>query len=362
MRIGLITYDFDPPIGGLGLHVKRLLHALPHDLSVTVLSPSANASVNVSSFAKMRWNKRGGCPVFSFTLLWSLTRFIRTHQIDILHVQSGSGGVFLLVKPSAPLIVTAHHTYIDEVHLVFKNPVKKMIKWIMSRLEKRTYTVADRIICVSADTASSLIKHYRIDAQKIVVIENSIDVHRFKVMPQRDRDPAHLLFIGRLEERKGVDVLLQAFLKLALAYPELALTLAGANLMGEWIPCFIKEHALGGRVHLPGQISDEQMMDLLATKTILVVPSRLEGFGLIAAEGMAAGIPVLISDTPGLRSIVRDGETGRIFRDDCASILEEMLHDRASLEKISQRAREEALVRFDPTRQAQEMGQIYTSL
>jgi glycosyltransferase involved in cell wall biosynthesis len=170
------------------------------------------------------------------------------------------------------------------------------------------------------------------------------------------------LYIGRLEERKGVMTLLQALKIVAEKDPEVSLTLAGANLMGDSIITFLKEHRLENRVHMTGRISDQQMIELLSSEGILIVPSLLEGFGLIAAEGMAAGIPVLVSDSPGLRSIVKDRETGYLFRssdaEDLARVLQEMVHD-GSINSVARRAREEALVRFDPAKQAGETIRVY---
>ncbi len=365
MRLGLISYDFDPPIGGLGIHVKRLVKAMKKespDLEVIVLSPSSQAGEGASNLARRRWNKKGGCPLFSLTLLWTLSAFVQKNSLDLLHAQSGSGGVFLVRKPSVPLIVTAHHTYIDEVHLVCMSPLKKITKWMMSRLEKRTYRLADCILCVSKDTARSLIEQYGISSEKITIIENSIDVDRFRNLSSSARNPKKLLYIGRLEKRKGVDVLLKAFRIVAEKDPDVSLTLAGANLIGDSIITFLKEHRLESRVHMTGRISDQQMIELLSSEGILIVPSLLEGFGLIAAEGMAAGIPVLVSDSPGLRSIVKDRETGYLFRssdaEDLARVLQEMVHD-GSINSVARRAREEALVRFDPAKQAGETIRVY---
>jgi len=279
LNIGVLTYDYDPPIGGLGVLAKTYVTALKSSNPSSrfiIISPSENADEHGSTLAQSRWNRAGGCPLFSLFTHIALPRIIAKHHFDVLHVHAGSGGVFLLKKPSCPVVVTSHHTYHQESTLVFdQSPLKRLWKKFMSLLEQRTYKIADSIVCVSADTRAELIDHYGIDPKKISVIENpvlqtspSIPLRPFDRLRVNERRGKHcfcrsagtspssrlptevlhqqakagtekglgvevesntILFVGRLEERKGIMLLLRAFCTLAKDFPTLKLKLIGRS-------------------------------------------------------------------------------------------------------------------------------------
>jgi colanic acid/amylovoran biosynthesis glycosyltransferase len=361
MTLGIVAYDYSPPIGGLGIVAKRLretlCHISPSDRSI-VISPSPGADVNSGFLARLWWKRPGGCPLFSLLLACTLSRIVCRHRIDILHVHAGSGGVFLLRHPPCPLVVTAHHTYLQEAEIVFKHQVmKRLWKKLMTRLERRTYVLADRITCVSQDTADFLISRYGIDEKKVSVIENGVDP-----LPVPSRFPSKasntILFVGRIEERKGIFVLLSAMALLHRTHAEVQLRLVGSNLLGDRLQETIRAQGLESVVTVVGYLHDPLMARELASSTVLVVPSLLEGFGLIAVQGMLADTCVVASDAPGLRSVVRDGTTGILFHsDDAASLagaLARVLGDSALRSRLESSARAEAGERFSFRRMAVE--------
>lgn len=370
LTVGVLTYDYDPAIGGLGALAKTYVHELRKqhpEARFIVISPSRNVDERGSLLGRLRWRKSGGCPLFSLSLLWSLRGIIRRHGIQLLHVHSGSGGVFLLRRPSCPVVVTAHHTYRQEVAIVFAgSAIRRIWKTWMAALEKRTYRLATRITCISADTAEELLENYAVPRDKITVIENPVPVaplDRFRGLPKSDRT---LLFVGRLEERKGVMLLLQAFLELKDRHPDLKLRLVGNNLIGHKIHRFIDDNALRSRVALLGYLHDPFRFREMSQATALVVPSLLEGFGLVAAEGMLLGTCVVASDAPGLRSIVEEGKTGFVFRsgdkDDLVRVLERVLLDGSLRSTVEQSARSIAEKRFDVPSRAHDLMALLRSV
>ncbi len=352
MRVGIVTYDYDPPIGGLGVVCKQVTNTLkklyPGDTYI-VLSPSTRSDDRVSKVAMFRWRKPGGCPIFSLILFFKLNFLIRKHTLDLLHAHSGSGGVFLLRKPLCPVVVTAHHTYLQEAEIVFAHSYpKRLWKTFMALLEKRTYAIADSITCVSKDTADFLEHRYCVPRSKITVIENA--VHDFRVHDHHKRESQSLLFIGRLEERKGIWTLLKAMEILHLSHPNLRLRLIGRNLLGNSLWNFIEKKNLQKCITVLGHVHDPLMKRELALATILVVPSLLEGFGLVAADAMACGTCVVVSDAPGLRSIVRNRDTGLVFRTgdsiDCARVIAEAIDLPELRHHVAESAKNDAIHRY----------------
>jgi glycosyltransferase involved in cell wall biosynthesis len=98
---------------------------------------------------------------------------------------------------------------------------------------------------------------------------------------------------------KGLDVLLDAFTRLAADDPDLELTLAGSDD----IASRCAGHEYGDRIRTPGFVSDEELREIYRAATVFCMPSRYEGFGLPALEAMAAGVPVVVSDAGALPEV-----------------------------------------------------------
>ncbi len=367
MKIGVFSYDFDPPVGGLGRSVKALFDTMKErytDHEFLLFSPSANAPKNVPAIARFWWKKKGGCPMFSLSLNTTLSRLVKRHQLDIMHVHSGSGGVFVLRKPACRLIVTSHHTYRQEMHTVFKrNSLRYIWKGWMAKFEERTYRLADKIICVSDDTRLALAMLYGIPAHKLCVIENSIDFGPLAPDTSVQKDGNTITFLGRLEERKGIWTLLKAFTRLARKYPRLKLRLAGDNMIGAPLERYVRQNNLQGSVEFLGKLHDPLFRREMKAATVVVVPSLIEGFGLVAAETMAAGTMVVASNSEGLRSIVKHGKTGLLFKtgdpDHCAAMIEQALLKSDERAIIERQAMKEARERFAIERQSQQTLECY---
>jgi|GEM_PF-934716 len=367
MRIAVVSYDYSPAIGGMGDCIRQSLvelRTLHPDHQWLVVSPSTNADIRVGGLARARWRKPFGCPLFSLSLFFSLHRILRTHSIDLVHIHAGSGGAFLLRKPFVPLLVTAHHTYMQEVRYVFQyRPLKRLTKWLMSLAERRTYQLAERITAVSADTRDALINDYGIDPKKIIVIENAVTV-----MDTASTSPTHpvILSIGRLEARKGTEVLLRAFQVFRLHYPNAELRLAGTNLMGEALQRLLDELGITSSVSLLGFIDTESMFRELRSATCIVVPSLLEGFGLLAAQAMMVGACVIVSDAPGLRSLVKHESTGLVFpSSDAPALAREMMkaaQNSTLRTQLGDAAKGDALARFSLTKRTADLFSEYLKL
>lgn len=363
MRIGILSYDYSPAIGGLGVVAQQMtqhLHASFPQHDYVVFSPSHGATEPVSRLARWRWKKKGGCPMFSLSLLWTLPRSIRKQGIDVLHVHAGSGGVWLLRKPPVPLVVTAHHSYAQEAATVYRgSPLSVLWKRLMAKLERRTYRFANHITCVSEDTRRVLVEAYGIEPEKISVVENAVDVEKFKPDSAVLKTPDTVLFAGRLEPRKGIWVFVRAMAAIRDAVPGVRFRFVGENLVGNKLLSVIRQQGLESACTFLGRVHEPFLIRELQSASVVVVPSLIEGFGLIAAEAMACGACVVASDCDGLRSILKNRETGMLFptgdAQACATTVSHVLLDAALRDRIAAGALSNARKRFSFSRQAAEM-------
>lgn len=366
-HIGIVSYDYDPPIGGLGVlvrtYVEEMRKLYPED-TYTVVSPSKNADEFGSQLGRTRYRKSGGCPLFSIALFFSLGGIVKKHSFDLVHVHSGSGGVFLLRKPPCKLVVTSHHTYRQEADLVFaRSPLKKLWKLFMALFESRTYHVADAIVCVSKDTADEIVTQYGVPATRVCVVENPVKVASAEALRSLPKNPNTILFVGRLETRKGVLLLLEAFQMLRQEVPSAKLRLVGFNLLGRQLESIIESRGLKDAVTTLGYVHDPYRFRETAEATAMVVPSTLEGFGLVAAEAMVLGTCVVASDAPGLRSIISNGRTGVSFpvgdARSCAQAMRLVLQDAEFRQTLVSAALLEAPIRFNVEKRSKDISDVY---
>ncbi|HUW48141.1 MAG TPA: glycosyltransferase family 4 protein [Patescibacteria group bacterium] len=155
-------------------------------------------------------------------------------------------------------------------------------------------------IAVSKATANDVVRHF---GPKIVsVVGNGIN------LSSSDNSERHAkrydsVFLGRIAEDKGVFELLQAWRIVMKKIPLAQLLLIGGIDKGlkNRILNLIKQARIDANVHISGYVSDDEMVQLLESSKIFVLPSHEEGFSLSAAEAMAVGLPCILSDLPALR-------------------------------------------------------------
>ncbi len=299
--IGFVSSDAPPFIGGMGRHVGSLIDGLRKEgMTVHVYDRSRREIMYAIG-------KNLG---FSFGIRFRLQAFIRKNNISILHVHSGPGGVLMPFFPrGVKVVVTANHTYAAQCRLP-----GQVWKKIFVALEKKTYQRADAIIAISEDTAESLRRDYGIPASRITVIGCGFDLTPWIAADSDTRKKDSCVFVGRPDTRKGWDILLAAWPSVRSAIPTATLTVVG------W-----KEEARDGMTFL-GRVSDADLPPLLGFSRLVVCPSRLEGFGLAAAESVAAGTPVLATLVPGLQRVIQPGRTGILIPPHPVSIAQSIVH------------------------------------
>jgi len=187
--------------------------------------------------------------------------------------------------------------------------------WLARRIIRR----ARLVICASAELADAA---RELGARTVRVIPSGVDVPDTVGEPD---EPPHVLYAGRLSPEKGV-------LELVEAARGLPLVVAGDGPLRDRVP-----GALGFVPH-------DRLLGLYERAAVVVCPSRREGFGVVCAEAMAHGRPVVASAVGGLKDLVLDGETGLLVPPgDVAALraaLERLLGDRGLRERLGVAARE----------------------
>lgn len=228
---------------------------------------------------------------------------------------------------------------------------------------------SDRIVADSETTRADLIHHFGADPARVEVVYAAADSYfstpasaseKEEALARWDISPGFLLFVGTQEPRKNLGFLLQVYEEwLDRGNPLLPLVLVGAK---GWLesarPCSMITSR--GRVVVTGYVSPAELRALYQSASILLVPSKYEGFGLPAAEAMSAGGVVLAARNSSLIEVV--GEGGVLLPLDDPGVwvdkMEEILQDQTLAESVQKRARGQA-ARFSWDATAKRLLEIY---
>ncbi|MDQ2677792.1 MAG: glycosyltransferase [Actinomycetota bacterium] len=215
----------------------------------------------------------------------------------------------------------------------FGRPQLELERWVLER-SGTLHAISEAI---RADV--ELTSEVRLDPDRVVVAPIGA-VDRFPTLGDTARTTAAgsgadgsdadttVLFVGRFEKRKGIDLLLAAVPSLLEQLPRVRVVTAGrTDLAGEhgrpYAEEFLERHdgaAWLDRVDLLGEIDDELLWQLYASADVLVAPSRFESFGLIYVEAMMAGIPVVAVDAGAAPEVVEHGATGLLVAADADAL------------------------------------------
>jgi glycosyltransferase involved in cell wall biosynthesis len=131
------------------------------------------------------------------------------------------------------------------------------------------------------------------------------------------RGRPYLLFLSRIHEKKGCDLLLEAFTRVAPSVPDLQLVVAGPDQVGlqARLQALAQQNGIAGRVHWPGMLSGDHKWGALRAAEAFVLPSHQENFGIVVVESLAAGRPVLISNQVNIWPDIENDGAGLIEED-----------------------------------------------
>lgn len=291
-----------------------------------------------------------------------LARRVRERGIEIIHAHVARDYLLAVLaskRSNAPLVLTRH----------LERPLKSLHRWTLSRVA--------RVIAVSEAVERALLEQKIFPAEKIRRIPNGVDVTRFERRAQsfnaesfRRRQGIkgrHLVGItGELREHKGQEDFIRAAQTVARELADVEFVIAGEDTSPRQeyrmhLEQLAGELGLQSRVHFTGWLTD--VAELLPALDVFVSSSRVEPFGLVMVEAMAAGVPVVATATGGAREIVEDGVTGKLVpvgdADALAVGVIALLKDEPKRLGMGEQARVRAQERFSLERMVAETEALY---
>ncbi|ASA78636.1 glycosyltransferase family 4 protein [Thermococcus sp. 5-4] len=306
MRVGIITYDFYPPIGGQGVYVYEIYRRLlDRDLMEIYVFSNRKNDLKNSFYASCPAIFGLGPILFSVYINLRIKEWVRQNELDVVHIQGGPGGVFLLINPGVPVVYTAHHTYAQQYRYFGRRFYKLLMK-----LEKHGYVMAKKIIAVSSTTKSSLTDDYDVPSEKITLLPNGVDFHIFRPLSRVKKVPYSILYVGRLDKRKGLYYLIKAMKHITKELPTARLYIIGSGHLRNNLEQLIKNERVNNNVVFLGNVPLDDLVKWYNKAEVFVLPSLFEGFGIVVLEAIACGTPVVGTNVPGIVDIIEHEKTG----------------------------------------------------
>ena len=222
-------------------------------------------------------------------------------KFDLLHVHEPEVPILasqIVAKASCPIVATFHALYpetamaktIGTIRIPYSRPIFNKLTVMTAVSEVASQFVGDQT------------------KKRIHIIPNGIDLKKY-IRRESVKVNPNIVYIGRLEKRKGVNYLLKAFVELKKTHPNLILNIAGDGPEKPKLKAFVKEKELTNVV-FHGQVDDQKKIELLASASVFCSPALYgESFGIVLLEAMAMGVPIVAGNNPGYAALMKDRGT-----------------------------------------------------
>ncbi|WP_448006666.1 glycosyltransferase family 4 protein [Agromyces bauzanensis] len=373
-RIALISSSYAPHFGGVEEHVRQVareLSSLGHVVEVWTVDRGERLGTRVIEGILVRYlptplPARSVRAVAAFAggfpgawLRWvEAFRRLRPH---VLHVQCfGPNGLYALAlhrRFGAALVVTSHGETVADDRGVFR--ASALLRFGLRRAIARAAAVTAPSEFVLDDLRTA----YGLSGG--VVVPNGVDLGIHGVPSAAGATSGrYLLGVGRLGVMKGFDLLLKAF-AVADLDSAIRLVIGGDGPQRESLEELVNELGLRKRVVLVGRLSPQGVVDAMAGALAVVVPSRMEAFGIVALEAWRAGTALIMTNRGGAPEFVRDGIDGLLVDPENSPALADALSRVAGNPALRRSLAEEGQRRvrgFTWRRVAQEYERIYRAV
>ncbi|MBQ8529673.1 MAG: glycosyltransferase [Parabacteroides sp.] len=302
-----------------------------------------------------------------FYLLYPYFIMYKDLFFHLNHMHEGELAQILKKRfPLSKVILTVHYTNWSfqllgnksKFHQILINPEEDEYKSIINTFEKEKKLLhsCDKIIAISQHSYKDLVELYQIPSNKITLISHGIkDCFRNLTGDEKidlrakygfQEKEQLILFAGRLDTVKGIELLIKAFVSLISLNPSLHLIIAGEGNFNELLSLATPYWS---RITFTGFIEKKVLYDLFSICDIGVLPSLHEEFGYVALEMMMMGLPLIVGKTTGLSELVVHEETGLLVstvRNELANTIEYLLQSPSVRYKLAKNARKEFIEHY----------------
>ncbi|MFN3813153.1 MAG: glycosyltransferase family 4 protein [Aquificaceae bacterium] len=308
MKIVWLNGNPNPNFGGTEIHTVQMVKELQREGVDIVLVVARDSYVDLHTKGVRKY-------YISFPNSLALLSTYR-----LMHVLKEEKPDFLVAnngKEYANALISAK---LSGTRVVFFRHMERMKEWIVRNF---VFPYVDFFFAVSYQVEKNLIKE-GVDPKKIKVIYNTVDEERF-FWKEKPKNSVNFLFVGKLDEGKGVFDLLEAFLILLKEKDSLRCFFVGDGKMRKKLEDIVKERSLEDKVLFTGYVQDVERY--YQASHVCVIPSKeTEAISRVALEALSCGCAIVASDVGGIKEAVVEGYNGCIFKGgDVKDLYEKML-------------------------------------
>lgn len=341
MKTLLLSENFPPAKGGSGRWFIDLYSRLPRDGYVLAVGThpdqeafDATHDLDVRRFPlhSDRWDLRNLSALRYYErTVRTLRHLVRREDVTRIHcarcLPEGWAARVLRFAGGPPYDCFVHGEDAETA------ATSRELSWMVHHV----FTGAERLICNSENTARLVAATWRMPSRKIHVLHPGVDASRFVPAP---RDPALrwrlgwdgpvILTVGRLQKRKGHDMLIRALPKVRERFPDVLYAIVGDGEERESLMALTRSLGLGANVQFLGDVDDDTLLQCHQQCDLFVLPNRavgrdIEGFGIVLLEAQACGKAVVAGASGGTAETMRPGETGMVVDCSGSSPLDQVL-------------------------------------
>jgi glycosyltransferase involved in cell wall biosynthesis len=334
MRVLFVSQEFPPETGwgGIGTYVDVLSEALAakgidvHVLSVVEGQPESTREVGDVTVHRRSLPTVSGLhrlPPQAWRRTWlsiTVARLIRRLGLGPSVVECpewGAEGLSLALRGDTPLVVRLHSSARQLFPFTGQGREWRGIDGHLSAWLEETSARRANVVISTRSNLDEVAARMRLNDSALHAIPYPVRLPSPSPIPATTSP--RVLFVGRLEPRKGPEVLLRAAPTVLASVPNARFVFVGRDAVvpgappsTEWLRREAQRLGVAGAVELTGQLTPEGVTDQLRQATVCAFPSRWESFGNVVAEASACGRPVVASSIPPFRELVDDGVTGSI--------------------------------------------------
>lgn len=347
MKVLQIVRQYSPGVGGLETFVAQLArHLDPLGIKSDILTldrlflapgQCLPAEETLDGHRVIRIPFYGS---FRYPIAPRVLSFVKDY--DVIHIHGVDFFIDFLANTRAihrkPLLLSTHGGFF---HTHFARRLKRLYFQTITRM---TLGGVERIIACSVSDLES----FRALSNRIDLIENAVDVERFKNIERRV-EPGMLLYLGRISSNKRIDRLLQMLAQLKAHSPDAHLVVAGPDWdkLAPSLFTLATELGISDSLTFKGKVTDAELNDLLSRAQLFVSASEYEGFGLTAVEAMAAGLLPALQPIPSFERLLHGVFSEALIDYSDASTAAEKIHylltmDPLRYDMLSKQAKEQA--------------------
>ena len=305
-RILMLSYEFPPLGGGIGVSCQSLLRQFASDPSMAVDLITSRAGTERETVQFGEHIQAFKLPVRKKNLhFWTASEIARwtwgasrlskeladRRDYDLTHCWGGwpAGYLGFRLRDRIPYVVGLRGSDVPGYNV----RLRYLDNLIFRRLSKRVWSQASAVLANSENLRSLARK--TAGEIPIGVIRNGVDAEAFQ--PGSNAQPMTFLYVGRLIERKGLFSLLEAFEAVSRAHPGLCLTLVGDGPDRGRLEEFCESHHLHSSVEFTGRLTRDEVRPFFQSASVFVMPSLEESLSNAVLEAMASGLPIVTTPT-----------------------------------------------------------------